>query len=129
MNFFNVFLRPVVEFCNIIYHPMLTCEMNENLERQQKRAMKVIFGFDLKYSEVLEMYKIKTLEQRREEACASFAKKLVASNRFKNLFPLNDIQEEAPQLRQYKLYKEEFARSERLYRSPLFTMRRFMNSI
>ena len=43
---------------------------------------------------------------------------------YKHLFPKNEIVRE---LRNKKIYKEEFARTDRLYRSPLFKYRRLLN--
>ena len=69
------------------------------------------------------------MKQRREEAFTGFTNKLLQSERFQTLFPLNEVDNNAPELRRSNTYsyKEYFARSERLYRSPLFTMRRTLN--
>ena len=65
------------------------------------------------------------MKKRREECFANFTKKLINSERFSDLFPLNDSIN--MNLRHRNRYVEEHARSERLYRSPLFAMRRFAN--
>ena len=82
-------LRPLLEYCSPIYHHMLTETMNESLERQQKRALKIIFGFEISYRMLLEKSGLPTLKQRRETACGVFAKKLLESERFSDLFPRN----------------------------------------
>ena len=46
------------------------------------------------------------------------------SERFGSWFPRNDNVRE---LRRTKTYKEEYARTERLYNSPLYAMRRILN--
>ena len=107
---------------------MLTNEMTNDLERQQKTALKMIYGFGYNYEELLSKAGIKRLSERREEATANFAKKLADSERFGILFPKCEYDENTPVLRTQKTYLEEFARSERLYKSPLFNMRRLLNS-
>ena len=66
-----------------------------------------------------------TLKERREAAFASFTNKLVSSSRFQHLFPLKEA---GPmELRNTKKYTETFARSNRLYNSPVYSMRRYLN--
>ena len=125
---YKVMLRPILEYCSPIYHSMLTLGMSEDLERQQKTALKMIFGFGLTYEDLLAKANIRRLSDRREEACLNFAKKMSESVRFGVLFPKNEYEEDTPVLRNRKTFTEEFARSERLYRSPLYHMRRVLNS-
>ena len=49
------------------------------------------------------------------------------SERFGRLFPMNTTEEMNMNLRTVKKYKEEYARTERLYNSPLFAMPRYAN--
>ena len=105
---------------------MLNVTLTEKLERQQKMALKIIYGFGINYKDLLERAEIVTLEKRREIACENFANKLLESERFQVLFPRNE-EEGRMELRKSLEYKEEFARSERRYRSPLYSMRRLLN--
>ena len=70
---------------------------------------------------------LKTLKKRREGGCKNFALKLAKSSKFGDLFPKNEYDTDAPALRRTKEYKETFARTERMYRSPLYHMRRLLN--
>ena len=127
LQIFKVMLRPHLEYCSPVFNPMLSKEQSNWLERQQKRALKVIYGFEESYEEILERTGVQTLEERREIASNDFALKLVKSERFSGLFPLNHYPEEMVGLRSQKKYKEKFARTDRLYKSPLYTMRRYFN--
>ena len=53
----------------------MTAEMGEELESIQKRACKLIFGWDVKYRELVEGGKIEPLSERRKRLILNFAKK------------------------------------------------------
>ena len=124
---FKIMLRPHLEYCAPVYNSMLTQEMNASLEKQQRRALNIIFGFGLSYEDLLLKAGLTTLESRREEMSGNFAKKLVESERFSSLFPLNEYTEDMAETRNRKTYREDFARSNRLFNSPLYSMRRYLN--
>ena len=116
-------LRPIVEFCSVVYHNMLTSEQNLNLERLQKMALKIIFGFNITYELLLEKAGVKTLEERRKDAFKKFTLSLQKNNKYCEWFPKSETRN----LRHTKPYQELFARTARLYKSPLFCMRRLLN--
>ena len=118
-------LRPIIECNSPVYHPMLSQEDSKRLERLQKTALKLIFGFNKTYTELLDCAKIQSLEKRREAAFVKFAHNLSTSERFSKWFPLTS--ETNINLRSKKKFKEEFARTDRLFNSPLFSMRRELN--
>ena len=126
LTVYCVMLRPLIEFCSPVYHPLISNEQNVRLEGLQKMALKIIYGFNLNYEELLEKAQIKTLEERRVDSCNNFMNKLVLSEQFGNLFPRNEIDFHMD-LRHQNVYHEEFARSKRLYDSPLYSMRRMLN--
>ena len=129
LEVFKVMLRPLLEYCSAVYDPMLTIELENNLERQQRRALQIIYGFGISYSELLERTGLETLKVRRQKACLDFAVKLAESQRFAELFPRTEYTEDMPTTRNRKQYVEKFARTSRLYNSPLYTMRRHLNTI
>ena len=108
---------------------MLTEELSKRLERQQSMAPKVIYGFDNSYEYLLNLSGNVRLSERRENACTKFAGKLLESDRFSHLFPLNDYPEDMVNLRSTKIYKEFHARTVRLYNSPLYSIRRRINEL
>ena len=119
-------LRPVLEFCSPVYHSMISADMNSKLENMQKLALRIIFGFDKKYEVILAENNITTLEERRSQAFDNFAIKCSLSGRFSEWLPVNDCERT---LRTSKKYREEYARSSRLYKSPIYAMRRRLNEI
>ena len=124
---YKVMLRPLLEYCAVVYHSMLTFEQTCDLERQQKRALRIIYGFGHSSEKLLELAGVETLEERRVKACEDFAAKLASSDRFASLFPLNAVPDCTANTRSRKTYQESFARTARLFNSPLYYMRRNMN--
>ena len=124
---YTTMLRPLLEYSAPVYHSMLTQTMSESLEKQQRRALRIIYGFDLSNQELLEKAKIRTMKERRIEAFEKFTVKLSNSSRFSSLFPENNVRAGNMELRHTKNYIEEFARTDRLYHSPVYAMRRYLN--
>ena len=120
-------LRPIIEFCSPVYHPLMTKEQSNNLERLQKTALKIILGFNLTYEELLEKADIKSLEERRESAFLNFAKSVSKNPRYESWLPRTG--NNARNTRNGKVYIVEFVRTTRLYNSPLFSMRRALNNL
>ena len=83
-----------------------------------------MFGYEKKYQELLELSGLETLEKRRENAIAKFAKKASENDVYAHLFKKNPAERRG---RNTKAYKEDFARTSRLYNSPLFYMTRVLN--
>ena len=82
-------LRPLIEYCNVIYNSMLSVEQSDRLESLQRKALRIIYGFDKDYNTLMEVAGVETLKKRRDDASLKFATKLVNSDRFCNMFPLN----------------------------------------
>ena len=110
-----------------MYHSLLTLEEEERIEKLQKMSLKLIFGFYKDYTTLLEKAGIRTLKDRREEAFNKFACSLVANDRYQDWFPLNN--ENGVNLRRKQTYREDYARTERRYNSPLYSMRRALNNM
>ena len=85
----------------------------------------MMFGYNKSYSELLAESGLETLSDRRTKALKKFAEKCVKNDMYSDLFPLNEVEVNT---RDKKKYKEIFARSDRLYKSPVFTMRRLLNN-
>ena len=117
-------ILPIHDYCCCVYNSSLTLNQASALERLQAQALKSIFGYEHSYRALLEMTGLDTLQTRRDKRCEKFARKCLASDRFKHWFPLNNI---ARPTRGHLLYKESFARTKRLFNSPLFYMRRLLN--
>ena len=72
----------------------------------------------------MEKANISTLRARREARELSFARKCANSARFSGWFPARNIVRET---RVQLAYEEKFARTQRCYNSPIFSMRRRLN--
>ena len=72
---------------------------------------------------MLVMSGLERLEERREVAFLKFAKK-TSEGRFRNWFPKR---ERTRTLRGQKTYIEQYARCDRLYKTPIFAMSRLLN--
>ena len=103
---------------------MLAKYQSTRLENLQKRSLRVIYGYEKTYEQLLEESDLKTLEERREIALLKFASK-TEKTQFEHWFPRNENKQSE---RNSKPFREYQARSEHLYRSPLYTMRRLLNS-
>lgn len=128
LNVYKSALRPVLEFACVTFGPMLSRNQVLELERLQLKSMKIIYGPMISYGTVLKETGICTLENRRDNLIKKFALKTVANKKFsEKWFPKNP--EPRYNIRNPKIYVEENCRTERLYRSPIFTMRRILNTI
>ena len=122
---YKAVIRPVVDYCCVVYHSQLTDEQDELIERLQSQALRCIFGPRIRASEMRRMAGITTLRQRRIELCDKFALKASASERFGPVwFPRR---ESTRSTRRGDKFLETYARCDRLKQSPIFYMRRRLN--
>ena len=121
-------LRPVIEFACVTYGPMLTREMSEEIEKLQLRVMKIIYGVTVSYGTVLRETELETLEARRWERIRKFAIKAQKNEKYSaKWFP--KARDHQYNTRRPKTFLEETSKTQRLYRSPIFTMRRILNEM
>ena len=117
-------LLPIADYCDVVYHSMLTDEGDQMLERLQVTALKCIFDATLSGRKLQEKAGLETLRERRIKSCDKFANKCLASERFSKFFPLKQGRQSA---RNHEKYVESYSRCERLKNSPVFYMRRRLN--
>ena len=124
---YKTVLRPVLEFACVTYGPMLTAQLSEEIERLQLRVMKIIYGIYVSYATVLNETTLESLGSRRENLITNFALKTVRNPKFTNTwFPL--AQPTQYNTRHKKKYAEIKCRTDRMYKSPIYTMRRILNA-
>ena len=121
------YLRPVIEYGSVVIHSMLTREQSDLIDRQQVRALKIVYGFDKSSRQVLEASGLETLSLRRRKAVDKFAIKLAESDRFGDLFPLRPDNLRTSRVSQK--YLEVGTNRTRLYNSPVYYMRRRLNAL
>ena len=123
-------IRPIIEYSANVYHSMLSAEQNIMIERCQRKAMKIIYGFGRSYEDAIKEAGLETLRERRGVLFDKFCVKMSRSERFsKKWLPTREIDENERVLRKRNHYLEFRATSARLYNSPVFNMRRVLNRI
>ena len=91
----------------------------------QKRVLKLIYGYDKTYQQLLEEAGLTSLEERRQKNLLKFAQKTLKNSKYSDRwFPKRELQRVN---RHTAPYLEEKASGDRLYKSPIFTMRRLLN--
>jgi len=85
------YVRPLVEYAAPVWHGSINVQQTQQLERIQKRACRIILGPTYTtYTEALESTGLQSLDARRHHLCAQFATKCCTSDRYKDLFPVNN---------------------------------------
>ena len=84
---YRTIIRPVADYCCVVYHAMLSDEQDQTLDRCQAQALRCIFGKDISYEEMRRRACVTTLRQRRIELCDKFAQKCLKNPRFLGWFP------------------------------------------
>ena len=123
---YQVLVLPTLDYASTVYHSLLTQEQANTLEKLQARALKIIFGYKSSYTELLNISGVESLWDRRERMMDKFICKLVQSDRFrKDWLPEKEFIHH--DLRQELFFHEKFARTDRLYKSPKYFIRRRLN--
>ena len=123
-------IRPCLEYGSNVITSMLNENDKYQLESCQRKALRIIYGFDQDYEDMLTRAGIDTLECRRRFLFEKFAVKMSRSERFsKKWLPERNVDDDNMNLRRRKKYVEFRAKGDRLYRLPIFEMRRYLNSI
>lgn len=124
-NLYAAIIRPVVEYAVPVYHWLLNKSQSDDVEKLQRRAMKILFGPKTSYKEALKLASLPNLEERTEEIVKKFTLKTAAQTNFERWFPKHHETDHNTHRR--KKFLEEHAHTDCLYRSPLFSMRRLLN--
>ena len=128
LSMYRCFLLPVTDYACPIYHSMIGMTQKLKLENLQAKALKIIFGFELSYRKILETYNIENLEERRQKQVDKFIILTSENPKFaEKWFPRRPFIHH--DLREELIYEEKYARTDRLYNSPLYYMRRRRNEL
>ena len=122
------YLRSVLDYCTNVYHPMLSKSQTEDLEKLQLSALKIIYGYDIDKDDLLTRSGLVSLEERRDTMFEQFCRKTLENPRLKKEW-IEERDFEGPNLRKQKIIVESFANTNRLFKSPLFTLRRKLNDL
>ena len=122
---YSSLLLPMADYCDYVYHSLMTDEQDYDLEAAQVAALRSIFGPRISGRRMREQSGLLTLRERRIRHSDKFAEKCINNPRFSSWFPLKQGRTSA---RNPEKYQEQFARCDRLRNSPLHYMRRRMNN-
>ena len=75
LEVYNSIVRSAVEYCAIVYHSMIPRHLSDGLETLQRRALKIVFGWNSDVDTIMAAKGIETLEERRKSAVLRFALK------------------------------------------------------
>ena len=82
------FIRTSLEYAVPVWHPNLTAKHTAMLESIQRRCFRIFLGHNYdNYDTALLALNTTSLEKRRIKLCYSFARKVLKSNRHRNLLP------------------------------------------
>ena len=122
------YVRSGIEYCSVVYHSLLNGLQGERLERLQRHAVRVCFGYDTPVEETMEAQAIQSLKERRVRRCDKFITKAMRSDRFGGKwFPVRGAI--TWDLRQRRNIQEMAARTVRRFNSPLAFLRRRANEM
>ena len=71
-----MYIRPVIEYGNVVYHSLLSSETDIMIENLQKQELKMIYGRTFSYRKCLELSGLKSLKEQRKTAVKKFALKV-----------------------------------------------------
>ena len=92
LKVYTSYIRSLCEQSAVVWHSGLTQENEDDIERVQKTALKIIFGQKyVNYENALQLSNLTSLKERREKLCLNFAKSCLKNDMTKDLFPLNNI--------------------------------------
>ena len=117
----------MLDYACVTYHSMLTVDQSKEIEKQQRNSLKVIYGPNIIYAGMLNLSGLEWLPDRRLRLLDNFAKKAAEDPKYRRWFPPKEFFHR--DLRRELFFEEKFARTSRLYNSPLYFMRRRLNQI
>jgi hypothetical protein len=126
VKFYSVCIRPIIEYASSIYNSMLTKGCIDRLEAMQKRVLRVIYGYNYTYADLLKKADLETLKERRESRFIKFAQKLENNPRFEHLLLKNSNRRST---RLGNRYEIEATKNEKARRNPIYEIKRLLNAL
>ena len=83
LSYYTTCIRPVAEYACPVFHTALPQYLSDQLERLQKRALRIISTNELSYRQALEVFSIPTLYARREAIGNSMFQEISNNNNHK----------------------------------------------
>ena len=123
------YVRPLVDYGDVVWDSSLTQDQVTSIERVQKRACKIILGKEYNsYNDALSQCDIETLSERRQNHSLKFAKSLSTCAQTESLIPPTRFQCHGKNLRSANSTSQLYCRTERFKNSPIPHFIDLMNS-
>ena len=119
-----VLVRSILEYSAVTINSQISKYQSNRLEKIQKQCLRIMYGYGKSYTELLQLSGLRPLSERREEQFGRFAVNAAKNPVYAAWFPLN---EGRLGTRNRKIYREKIATTDRLYNSPIYSMRRYLN--
>ena len=126
LDVYCLYVRSLLEYCCVVWHSALTQEQIVDLERVQKKSLKIILGDKYEdYRSALKLCNLDTLSLRREKRCLNFGLKALKHPKHAKIFPLND--EIDHEIRELEKFHVNFARTSTYKKSSVPYIQRLLN--
>ena len=89
VTFYCTCIRPVLEYCSPVFHHGLPKYLPDDIERVQKRALKIISP-SMSYADNLTRFNLQSLKARREDHCRRLFSTVLSDQTHKLLPPENN---------------------------------------
>ena len=120
LTIYTGFIRPLLEYAAPAWHPGLTIDHSNKIERLQKRALRLILGpLYQSYEEALRHTNLESLKDRRNRLCLKFAESLAKDDRFRLWLPPLRQDMRSRTLRRANPYQPIRCRTDRYKKSPI----------
>ena len=117
---FKSYLRPILEYAAVVWHPSITLKQSNDIERIQKRACRTILGHNyFSYDQATVSCNFDILSDRREQLCLNFAQDLSSNVRTKHLIPPTRLESHGRNLRNSSAISQVKIRTSRFQNSPV----------
>ena len=128
IEIYILYIRSVLEYCAVVWHSSLTVELARKLEMVQKTCLRVILGeFYYSYEEALDSCNLKTLFERREARCLTFARRCLKHPVHTRMFPLN-LSNQGNKYKSREKFVVNFAKTKTYMKSAVPYLQRMLNT-
>ena len=128
LEVYNSVLRSAVEYCSTVYHSMIPASLSDKLERVQRQALKIIYGWNENIDRIMEIKGIETLEERREKTILRFALKNEDKEKFgKRWFKISENTDRGVRAGTRRKYRMPACRTDRMQKNPVSYMTQKLN--
>ena len=127
INIYCLYIRSVAEQSCIVWFSTITTGEENDLERIQKVALRIILKENYtSYESALKITNLKTLKARRYQLARKFAVKCTKKEKTNDMFPLKPLTIDTRNSEKYEVTR---AKTSRLAISSIPTMQRMLNKI